>query len=363
MQLAAAARLLEKAGYVEQLTNFEIGDDPPAGVPNTLVRLTGERAPPHGLMLDDDALQRRRQHELAKVRRMVGYANARQCRRQKILGYFGETWNKSNCGACDRCLRATAPAGAVGDPVRAPSEGEWLNIQKILSCVARMRGRYGRTRVVQVLQGSRAKEIRGTRLAQLSTYGILQGLPRARIDAYLDALIGADCIDIVGDEYPKLQITHHGQAVMRRQQGIQVALLPEFGTTPRQTAAPPAEPRRPAERGDFAEAVPSLTPDVLTASDFPVASRTPDAEPQCDPVLLQRLQARRKALAAAEALPAYRIFHNRVLRELALRLPTERQALLQIYGIGEEKARKYGEILLDEIRDHLGANRTAREQS
>ena len=356
MQLAAAARLLEKAGYVEQLTNFEAGDDLPAGTPSTLVRLAGDPVPPSALVLDEDTLQRRRQHELAKIRRMVGYANARQCRRQKILGYFGETWNKANCGACDHCLDEAAPKRAAAGPAREPSEGEWLVVQKILSCVARMRGRYGRTRVVQVLQGSRAREIRDTHLSRLSTYGILKDTPREMLDAYLEALIGAGCIDIVGDEYPKLDITDHGQAVMRRQQSIQLPLLPDVGTTPRRTAAPPAQPRA-AGREGFAGAVPSLTPDVFSAADL----QTP--EPECDPVLLQRLQARRKALAEAASLPAYCIVNNRTLRELAQQLPTERHALLQIYGIGEEKARKYGEILLDEIRAHLAANRAAPDQT
>ena len=350
MQLAAAARLLEKAGYIEQLTQFETGDDFSSSTPNTLVRLAGEPVPPRALVLDDSALRRRRQHELAKVRRMVGYANARQCRRQKLLGYFGETRDKPSCAACDHCLSATAPENTAAGPARTPSEGEWLVIQKILSCVARMRGRYGRTRVVQVLQGSRAKEIRDTHLPRLSTYGILQGSPRAMIDAYIDALIDAACIDIVGDEYPKLQITDHGRAVMRRQPGIEVALLPELGATP-----------GPDRRERATAALPSLTPEVLSASNVPLSSQGPQPEPACDPVLLQRLQARRKALAAAESVPAYCIVQNRTLRELAQRLPGERHDLLQIYGIGEEKARKYGEIFLDEIREHLAANRTTRE--
>ena len=106
-----------------------------------------------------------------------------------------------------------------------------------------------------------------------------------------------------------------------------------------------------------------MTPDVLSAADFQTPPQAPETESECDPVLLQRLQARRKALAEAESLPAFRILHNRVLRELAQRLPTERHALLEIRGIGPEKARKYGEILLDEIRAHLAANRAAPEQT
>ena len=337
MQLAAAARLLEKAGHIEQLTQFEVGEDLSGGVPNTRVRLAGEPVPGHALVLDDGALRRRRQHEMTKVRRMVGYANARQCRRQKILGYFGETWNKPNCAACDHCLSGTGPKNASGGPARVPSEGEWLNVQKILSCVARMRGRYGRTRAVQVLQGSRAREIRDTHLSQLSTYGILKGSSREMIDAYLEALIGAGCIDVVGDEYPKLEITDHGQAVMRRQQEVQLPLPPGVEPKPRQAAAPARQPR-PAGREGVAGAVPSL-------------------EPESDPVLFQRLQALRRTLAEAESLPAYCIVQNRTLQELTQRLPTERHALLEIYGIGEEKARKYGEALLAEIRRYLATNR------
>ena len=199
---------------------------------------------------------------------------------------------------------------------------------------------YGRTRVVQVLQGSRAREIRDTHLSQLSTYGILKGSPREMIDVHLEALIGAGCIDIVGDEYPKLEITDHGQAVMRRQQDIQLPLPPVVEPTSRQAAGPARQPR-PAGRDGVAGAIPPL-------------------QPESDPALLQRLQALRRTLAEAESLPAYCIVQNRTLQELTQRLPTDRHALLEIYGIGEEKARKYGEALLAEIRHYLAANRETR---
>ena len=352
MQLAAAGRLLEKAGYVEQTTNFEAADAGPAGMANTRVRMTGERLPPHELVLDDTALRRRRQHELAKIRRMVGYANARQCRRQKILGYFGEAWDKGNCGACDYCLQETAASHAQDQPARELSEGEWLNIQKMLSCVARMQGRYGRNRVVQVLQGSRARDIRGTHLPQLSTYGILKDTARDVINAYLEALIDAGCIDIVGDEYPKLQITDLGEQVMRRRKTVRLPPLPGAPAMPRQVAGPPGLPAAVNRQGQSAT-VPSLTPGTFDPAD--VEPPAPDDGPEGDAILLQRLQALRKTLAEGESLPAYCIVQNRTLQELALRRPTEPDALLQIYGIGKEKARKYGDVLLQEIRAHLAA--------
>ena len=148
-----------------------------------------------------------------------------------------------------------------------------------------------------------------------------------------------DEIDIVGDEYPKLQLTELGEQVMRRRTTVRLPLPPPsfpsgVPAMPRQGAAPPG-------------AVPSLQPGVLA----------PDGDPDGDPVLLQRLQALRKTLAEGEALPAYTIAHNRTLRELAQHRPTDRAGLLQIHGLGPEKVRKYGDALLGAIRAHLAAGR------
>src|SRR5260221_203215 len=81
----ACARLLERAGYIERVSVYDNADDLASGTPNTLVRLTGDSVAPRQLVIDDNALQQRKQLELQKIRRMVGYANARQCRRQKML--------------------------------------------------------------------------------------------------------------------------------------------------------------------------------------------------------------------------------------------------------------------------------------
>jgi ATP-dependent DNA helicase RecQ len=219
-------------------------------------------------------------------------------------------------------------------------------IQKILSCVARMRGRYGRARVVQVLMGSRAREIRDTHLTRLSTYGLLRGTSRPVIEAYLDALLEADCVQIVGAEFPKLDLTALGRAVMRRQQSIQLSLP---GSAPSRTAVPAATAaQRPA--------IPSLTPEVVVPSRLPEASRreaasAPDAA--YDATLLERLRTQRTALARAEAVPPYCVCNDRTLREMAMQLPTDRIGLLRIHGIGEAKAAKYGDMFLTVIRDYL----------
>ena len=81
---------------------------PEPGELQTAVRLAADPVVPQHVALDLTALTRRRQHELQKLRRMVGYANAPHCRRRRILGYFGEDWHEHNCGACDYCLQEGA---------------------------------------------------------------------------------------------------------------------------------------------------------------------------------------------------------------------------------------------------------------
>ena len=341
MQVDATLKLLESAGYVERSSQYGPlnGDDT---VAHSLIRLAAETVPPAELALDYATLQRRKQHELKKIRQMVAYANARQCRRQRILGYFGEPWEQPNCGACDHCLEDRAYSPTAYHPKREPEEAEWLLIQKILSCIARMRGRYGKARVIQVLMGSRAREIRDTHLERLSTYGILKGTSRDVIDAYLGALVEADCVAIVGDEFPKLDLTPLGGTVMRRQQTISLA-LPEM-----------LAPKRPVARR--LPDVPHLSPDVVVAaSSQPEAETVVDSE--LDMALFERLRMQRSALARAEAIPPYVILHDRTLRDMATQQPLDRTALLRIRGIGAAKADKYGEIFLDLIREHVDSHR------
>ncbi len=359
MQVDSSLKILEKAGYVERLTSYDgVGD----AMSQTLVRLVTEAVAPHQLKLDYDTLQHRKQHELQKMRQMVAYANARQCRRHRILQYFGESWDEPNCAACDQCLRDGAFEPTTPHPVRELGAAEWLVIQKILSGVARMHGRYGKARIVQVLLGSRAKEIRHTHLTRLSTYGILQGMSRPTLETYLEALLAAECVQVVGDEFPKLDLTSRGRAVMQRQQTIQLALPSEASATA--APEPPTSRRVPPAAAVAAAltAIPSLTPEVVTPTASTSRTERPQVAPapaavqqQQDEVLLERLRVQRTALARAETLPPYCVFNDRTLREMAMRLPGNRAELLEIHGIGNAKADKYGTIFLDLIRDYTAA--------
>lgn len=362
MQLAACVKLLENAGYVERLTAYEGFNDFSYGESMTLVRLTPEAGASPQLRLDWPTLQRREQHERQKLRRMIGYANAQQCRRQKILGYFGERWEQPSCASCDNCLGDSTVHAHAALPTRFPSEAEWLIIQKILSCVARMRGRYGRAKVLQVLMGSQAKEIRDSHLIHLSTHGILKGMARSSIETYLDALLAAACIQSVDEEFPKLSMTTLGEAVMRRQQTLQLALpgASHGVPAPRTTALARAQ-RSGSPQGSLPTTVPSISPAVVAASPPSPATPRPSSvaaapvsppELAYDEALFERLRTQRTALAREHSLPPYCIFNDRTLRAMASMAPTTHDDLLQIYGVGAAKVNKYGDVFLELIRTY-----------
>ncbi len=333
MMLDATVKILERAGYVERVAQYS--DD---AVANPSIRLTAEPVAISQLEIDYGALQWRKWHELEKMRHVVRYANTRRCRRHHILSYFGEPWEEPNCAACDRCLIAADAAGSTSRPQREPEEAEWVLIQKILSCIARMQGRYGRAKILQVLMGSRAKDIRDTHLVRLSTYGILKGTSKEVIERYLETLLDTECVEVVGDDYPKLELTRLGGAVMRRQQTIHLPLE--------------AKPVAPVATKPNLPSVPRLTPTVVHDAEGAWSSGEP-AEP--NDVLLERLRVQRTALARAESVPPYVVFHDQTLRELAIWCPTDRASLLQIRGVGPAKADKYGDIFLDLIREYTSA--------
>src|ERR1051326_4702192 len=158
--------------------------------------------------------------------RMVEYADHRGCRHHFILKYFGDEEADERCNVCDNCL------SHVSTSMRVPNEEETVIIQKALSCIARVNGRFGRGRIAQALVGSRSKEVIDVGLDRLSTYGLLADLGTDYVWSLLDSLIRARCIEVSGGQYPTLSLTELGGEGMRKQKTIPIA-LPQFGAAKR----------------------------------------------------------------------------------------------------------------------------------
>ncbi|MGO9600188.1 MAG: RecQ family ATP-dependent DNA helicase [Isosphaeraceae bacterium] len=165
------------------------------------IRVIDRDKKPRDLKIDFATLEKQKKHEYAKLDQMMEYSRSHQCRRSFLLGYFGERTAGSNrCGGCDNCgsertiAAADAPdakGGIIGTP-----QGREL-ILKVLSGIARAKGRFGKIAVAQMLSGSDSERMSRWKLDQLSTFGILKAyqLTRKEVAEIIDALVRARLVE------------------------------------------------------------------------------------------------------------------------------------------------------------------------
>jgi ATP-dependent DNA helicase RecQ len=237
---------------------------------------------------------------LEEVRR---FATVVRCRHAALSAYFGETYEGTNCGACDFCL---AEVEGVADST--------VLAQKVLSCVARVEQRFGIEHVVDVLIGASSERVRRWDHAKLSTYGILKELPRKTLTNLVYQLVDAGLLERTPGERPALKLNALSWEVMRG--GRAVTLLQAKESKSKRTRLEEASWR-----------------DV-------------------DEGLFESLRKLRREIAAERAVPAYVILHDATLRELASVKPTTVEGLRYIRGMGEKRRVDFGARLIECIRTH-----------
>ncbi len=270
------------------------------------------------LKIDFEKLDAKRKRDFGKLQRTIQYADNQGCRHQFILRYFGDTDATESCPICDNCLaRAQTTA-------RMPSEEEIVIIQKALSCVARVNGRFGRSRIAQTLVGSRSKEVLDAKLDELPTHGMLSDLGPDYVWSLLNALIQAGCIEVSSGEYPTLALTELGGEVMRRKKNIPLVM-------PSREMAKKAKSSR-------------------SKSSRATSSSQVDEEPYDEKLFEVLKKWRRDKATALGNVPAYVIYPDRTLKDLSAKKPKTDADLLEVRGIGEAKAAKFGAETLEIIR-------------
>ena len=239
------------------------------------------------------------------LRDMERFASGTRCRHRALVEYFGQRYERSDCGACDWCLKEL---DAVPDSV--------VLAQKILSCVARVRQTWGSTHVADVLIGRATDKVVAAGHDRLSTFGLLKDESAAAIRGYIEQLVGDGHLLRDGDPYPVLRLTPAGASLLR---GEGACVLY------REVKPPSSRKRsRSSIRETFTSAIDSDLFDVLREV--------------------------RLRLARERAVPPYVIFHDTTLREMAERRPKTVDDLRQVYGVGTKKAADFGDIFLDAIR-------------
>ena len=237
------------------------------------------------------------------LRDMERYAAGTRCRHRSLVEYFDQPYERSDCGACDWCLKEL---DAVADSTTVA--------RKILSCVARVKQTWGIGHVADILAGKANEKVTSAHHHELSTFGLLKAESGTAIRGYIEQLIGDGLLLRDGDPYPVLRLTAAGLAMLKN--GGDCTLY-------RELAPRPGRDRR-------------------TKRDGPTVA---------DPALFDALRNVRLRLARERGVPPYVIFHDRSLQEMADRRPRTIADLHDIYGVGVKKAADFGDAFLDAIRE------------
>jgi len=241
------------------------------------------------------------------LRDMERYAASVGCRHKRLVGYFGESFTKDDCGACDYCL---GELETLPDSVTIA--------RKVLSCVARVGQRFGAAHVTNVLRGSDSEQVRSRGHHELSVFGLMKESSIDELRGYVDQLLAHGLLQQGGDEYPILQLTAEGLALLK-----DAASQPDLSL---------ARQKRP-EKGRLPKRARVET----------------EGWDGVDRDLFERLRAMRMQVARKRGVPPYVIFHDTTLREIARTKPATIEDLRHVYGVGDRKAADLGELILSII--------------
>ena len=270
------------------------------------------------------SLKEKRNRDMKKLNLMLRYTNTHQCRHNFILDYFGEAEViQGSCGCCDHCGFETLVRA------RPPTASEWPMVQKLLSCVGRLEGRYGRNTVIAVATGSKAKDILARDLQQVPTYGVLAGTPPDHLRTLFDELVKAGTIALSTDQYAVASLTPLGREVAWQRATISIKW-------PSQTKPESPNDRSVQSHHRGAKAGGGRT---LSTGLERVLSAEEDA-------LFEELKEWRREESLHQGIPAYLIFGNKTLKALAILRPTTHSALEKVPGFGPVKLEEYGADLL-----------------
>ena len=262
--------------------------------------------------LSDEDRQIVQAQDLARLEVMTGYCKTQSCLRGYILDYFGQPHEKT-CGNCGTCQAEFETRDLTREA------------QMILSCVVRARNRLGycvgMTVLSQTLYGGRSARVRELGLDALPTYGLMHAVPRTQIRDWIELL--------EREGYLETDPVHGGIDTTPKAAGV---LFSGEQVLARVRRSPIQEP----------------------------GPKKKTAVPRADDPLLAALKALRFRVAQEQHVPAYIIFSNATLLDMAAKRPGSMQELLEVSGVGHVKAERYGADFLNEIRQY---ERTHREES
>jgi ATP-dependent DNA helicase RecQ len=282
------------------------------GLPAEALMLYGmaDAAQLRGFIENSTAPDQQKRIEHHKLNALLGLCEAACCRRQVLLDYFGDA--AAPCQNCDTCLNPRETFEAT------------VPVQKALSCVIRTGQRFGVGYLVDVLLGKENDRIKGFAHDKLPLFGIGKEHNKSDWQSIFRQLVAQNLLAVDVAEHGGMHLTEAGTRFLKEKENIRLS--------------------RPAKS--------TKTEQLRKQSGKSAATELADAG---DQQLLTALKTARMALAKAQNIPPYIIFHDKTLREMALTKPASYDEMRGITGVGEQKIQRYGETFLSVITQHCMA--------
>ncbi len=244
---------------------------------------------------DDKKKARRKLSQILKLCEIVS------CRRRFILRYFGEDWEKENCGGCDVCLAKSLPVETF-DATEIT--------QKVLSAVIRTGEGFGAQHICDVLRGSKNQKVKDWKHDTLSVYGIVKDFAMDELKQIIRQLIAEELLIRTEAERPTLRMSDRGFKFLKQRETLR---LPH--------------PKKSVDVGG--------------------------SHSGYDKDLFDQLRACRKKIADSKDLPPFVIFHDTALRDMAVFKPQSLASFAQIKGVGESKLKEFAEPFITVIKNYV----------
>jgi ATP-dependent DNA helicase RecQ len=253
-----------------------------------------------------------REKEVAEkhLKDLMKFLETDDCRRVPLMKYFGETYEKDECGMCDNCLS-----------VDAEVEDLTVQTQKILSCISRTNEEFDAYYIADILRGSTKENVLANGHDELSTYNIGNEWAKEHWILLARLLVNQGYLSRK-EQHGSLHITEQGKAVLNGKENV-------FGVL---------------DRTD------------TVVDDEAIDRTSADVEKNYDKDLFEQLKKRRKELADQQSVPPHAIFPDTTLMEMAYYFPQSKDNLIPIYGVGSVKLKKYGTDFLKIINKYCRAN-------
>ena len=253
---------------------------------------------------DDD--ERDKAH--SKLGQVLTLCDLQTCRRAYLMEYLGEHWPKTDCGGCDICLLPREEFDATEIA------------QKILSTSIRTGERFGANYLVDVLRGSNNKTVKERGHHDLPVFGISRDMDSNDLKEMVRSLVTNGFLTQQSSGYPTLSVSARGRKFLKDRESL------------------------------------TLTRPKHTALTMPKSLDTLNRETAYDTKLFDELAALRLEIAAQREVPAYQIFGNKALQQMAFHMPVDEQQFSNISGVGYAKLRDFSRPFLEVINEYIQAN-------